>query len=985
MRKAESAQLWTVVKASLSGMLVIEAWLFAKAFRPVLISMIEKNHAECLALLCGLGGFAIVAAFEVNRGGFSLAVLVAKSKRVDLYLSFLAGIYLSTVLASATETAYAEWVGRIPRVLVLPLLALPFVFMIGNLLGRLIGVLRTRAPKKDAFFLNDSALDDPTADLLDVSIEADRFAERVANLGSPESMSFGIDAPWGIGKSSFVNFCQCYWGRHYPEKIVIFKFHPLEHEGRSNLLEVFVDGLVRIIQQHAFLPEARPLLFRYSRFIKGAKTSFFGLDFEFLPGTYSVDEALSDLKTVLNTFDKQIVVVVDDLDRLSLAAIKEVLFAIKRAFTLPRISYVLCYDTQNIGSVQEQKQDAERIIEFLEKFINVKVSLYLNAAVLSKYVTEKLSIALSGNSLADPGLISTAMGGLIEIFKSKKYYQYQSFVGDIRKIKRLINTLLLLQIETTDFENSDFNNADLIHLLLIYINYPHIFRDIYNSEGDQRGALFSVLGPHDEGYPEPESNSNSGAQPYKNSDAYYIYVKKLGERQRFLVDKVFSAADRLRNAIEVDQEKRHSYACFNGSLGTGSNLRHYLQLIVKLAKPQKSEQYRFYLNCKNKIAKGEAVTAVLSTYEFAVTNGEASHEQLWRVVVNSARDFDYEVGTKLIRDLLELISMYSAIEDGGNEVGLRNRLPVYLVKLLDTAGWADEGGRLRNNSDENVQEIAEWILGEGRHAGSGVIDVLLRKDRGVLGLYDSLVFRLYCSADRGGDSFNLQRALAKHGDQNAPTEGLTTTIAIEEMRELSQLVFRVFKNQYITSRQNVFTRIDALTFREIVGEFDSTASAMKNIEESLAKLKAKLKVFITYQLGSARVSMGVPCGYYDEIGKSDQSGIAAKINDYLFSICFESDPSEIGYLSFVDYLLLNFSTATRSSEDRDFGVVISEWTMVLSRGRLAQYWREHREAIRGLNLSVLDKEIVTLNFRASYNKDLGAVFSYLDRLAEQGD
>jgi hypothetical protein len=64
---------------------------------------------------------------------------------------------------------------------------------------------------------------------------------------------------------------------------------------------------------------------------------------------------------------------------------------------------------------------------------------------------------------------------------------------------------------------------------------------------------------------------------------------------------------------------------------------------------------------------------------------------------------------------------------------LRGDLNFFLIKLLDTVGWTDQDGKHRANTQENISEIAEWVFGEGRHAGRSVIETLTKEDRGILG------------------------------------------------------------------------------------------------------------------------------------------------------------------------------------------------------------------------------------------------------------
>lgn len=116
--------------------------------------------------------------------------------------------------------------------------------------------------------------------------------------------------------------------------------------------------------------------------------------------------------------------------------------------------------------------------------------MYIDYKLLLKYFTENTDKSLARNLLSNPELVAKAVEGLKDIFHSKEYDLYIPFIGDARKLKRLINTMLLLEVEQLDFSNSDFDKHDLIHLLIIYINYPNIFRKIYNTEAQGKRGFF---------------------------------------------------------------------------------------------------------------------------------------------------------------------------------------------------------------------------------------------------------------------------------------------------------------------------------------------------------------------------------------------------------------------------------------------------------------------------------------------------------------
>jgi hypothetical protein len=984
--------IYTVAKSAALGLLLSETWYFAKAFRPALAAALTQVGLDRWDYALGVFGLIVLGTFLVAEGFHRSLLLVLRSARIDLFLALVLGVLLSIAFGGVWTHKYEKWAaGVAPTAIGVAVLA-PLVIIAAFLVGRLMTWFKAGQPKPQIspLFLNDEALTATSDDLLDVAEKAGRFAERVLNGGSSNNMVFGIDAPWGIGKSTFINFCKEYWLKGPADRVLVYEFNPLRYEGSTSLAENFVDGLIRTIQRRAFIPELQRLISTYSRFIKGAKTKLSVFDLEFPSGGYTIDDAYLDLESALGQLDTKIIVIIDDLDRLSLSAAMTVLYTIKKGFALPNVSYVLAYDTGNMGALDANRPDADKLIEFLEKFINVKTSIYLESAALVRYMSEYLAKALSGNSQADPVLISTAMGGLIDILRGPDYHKYQPFVGDIRKIKRLINTLLLLDIENVDFANSDFNKEDLIRLLLIYINYPSVFRTLYDTETEGRMGAFSVLGPHDRLYPFVRDEKGKGEDDasFKNSQWYTDYSGKLRESQRALVDSVFKVPDRLsgQDSKRIDEAVKRSYACFNGGGGSGRNLEEYLHLIVRLSKPQNSNQHRFYLNCKNRIATGVPIEDVLAEYaEFSPTASERNRAQLWRVIVNSVREFSGEIGKRLIRHLLDNMSDYCSLQDEGLGLGLRHSLPLFAIKLLDAVGWQDDNGQALNNSDEHVLEIAEWILGEKRHVDGGVVETLAEDKKGVLGLNDLMMFRLYCSADRGGDTFNVQRALARYRDRDAPTSGLTTTIAVAEMRDISQLVYQTFKRLYIDRCVNLFEVVDRLLLKDFCGvyspfvEAEAAKGALKDLASRLDTLKSQVKVFVIYQLGNARVEFGVGCGYYDPEGRADKHGISSLINEYIFGVCFDPKVSAGNYGHFLDYMLMNF-TSTFGTGRRNYVPTAEEFTKVLQRERLAEYWRMHREAIRVFGLTKPEKVVRTANYTVSYATDLEAVFAVLDGL-----
>ncbi|MFC7158193.1 P-loop NTPase fold protein [Pseudidiomarina halophila] len=66
-------------------------------------------------------------------------------------------------------------------------------------------------------------------------------------------MVFGLDAPWGLGKTSFLNLMRRHWEKNldgkYKIKPVVFNFEPLKFPQGENLSDRFIEETVHAISK----------------------------------------------------------------------------------------------------------------------------------------------------------------------------------------------------------------------------------------------------------------------------------------------------------------------------------------------------------------------------------------------------------------------------------------------------------------------------------------------------------------------------------------------------------------------------------------------------------------------------------------------------------------------------------------------------------------------------------------------------------------
>ena len=833
------------------------------------------------------------------------------------------------------------------------------------------------------YFIADEEIVYEKDDLLASASQAKSFAETVLASGAHPGLVFGVDGPWGVGKTSFINLAERYWASA-EDRVIVCRFEPLRYASEPDLADRLIRDLSAAIQKKVFAPEFRPAVSRYSRLVKGkADVSFLGFKISLEPSKETVDELIDDIDEVLRRIGRRVIIVIDDLDRLDAKTTNNVLFATRRTFKLAQATYVLCYDTEVLAG---GKEEGARAREFLEKFVTVKLSLFVDSSDIRDFLRRdwQRSESQLGSIPSDTMVkLGAVLNELADILDGDLAAKYLPLVGDMRKVKRFVNAMLLMQIERSNLGRTDFNKRDLINLILLHLNYPGLFRHIYADETEGRCGIFSARRDYKE-------------QKFKNSDELLKLFDQYHGSEKFLLKQLFDVRTlEIEDYGDPGEAILRSRACFNH--GNLRNLEGYLKLIVRFATPEPQDTFVLYQNAVERVRKGASIHSELTSPDFQLEQdrGEHAHDQFWRVLVNQSHDFTHKVAEDAIDTLLEYLPHYSVIEN--DDRGLRQRSVYSLLRLLDRAGWGRTAGRRLPNAPENVVEIAWRIFGENSYKGKSLLNRLVIEDRGIFGWHDLMLFRLHCSADRQGQLHNLYSALIFHHNMRSHRSGLVSDLALMGMRKLSQEVFALFKRTFIDPRINFIDEINNASVEDFFGKNSSqlfqqasmniqSESAASSQTQPISSVRSTVKSFVIYQLANRLPpnGSGVGCGFYDESGEGDEGGIARLMNAYMFHVCFNPDIHDDNVFYFLDHCLSHLSNPFFSDRDEEgYFASKSELPGGLDPNEMGRYWSKHREFIRQRALSVEERNVVTRNYIASYHDDLTDVFAVLDELAEE--
>ena len=187
---------------------------------------------------------------------------------------------------------------------------------------------------------------------------------------SKGSLTVGVVAPWGRGKSSFINLLR---KRLEWDGGIIIPFNPRGSKSVSSIPEDFFDTFAKELSRH-YLGFGL-LLARYTKHIG-------------LLNQYTWTRPLGSLLTLLlpgkeqeavnrtlRELDKQVYVLLDDLDRLSGEEILEVLKLMDRNASFSNTVFIVAYDKAYVNNVLKKHLDHGLAHSFIDKYISWEIPL----------------------------------------------------------------------------------------------------------------------------------------------------------------------------------------------------------------------------------------------------------------------------------------------------------------------------------------------------------------------------------------------------------------------------------------------------------------------------------------------------------------------------------------------------------------------------------------------------------------------------------
>ncbi|WP_339098337.1 KAP family NTPase (plasmid) [Deinococcus sp. VB142] len=313
---------------------------------------------------------------------------------------------------------------------------------------------------------------------------ATRLAQTIVQRESIESFVIGLYGAWGEGKTTVLDYMdEALQGN---EDVVLVRFNPWLFSSDEALTQALIQAIaegVKLKLQDDVEGAKRfgqaALLYggKLAKTLGGLSGNAFlekggALAETVAEGMNPQDQTVHELKErvggELRAANKKVVVLLDDIDRLTRQEIQQVFRLIKVAADFPTVTYVLAFDPEMVaGAVGAQygsgeREDGQR---FLEKIVQLPLQLpYIDQPSITEYTFNMLSEAIEGSGI-------TLTEGQRERFVSVLEEDIIAAVHTPRQAKRYANAvafaLPILQGET--------NPVDVLLVEALRVLYPDMF------------------------------------------------------------------------------------------------------------------------------------------------------------------------------------------------------------------------------------------------------------------------------------------------------------------------------------------------------------------------------------------------------------------------------------------------------------------------------------------------------------------------------
>lgn len=229
--------------------------------------------------------------------------------------------------------------------------------------------------------ISDNPIEEFNHDLFDREKSVETFVQHVLNVDCSKGLVVGVYAPWGEGKTSYLNLAK---SEFLKANIDVFAFNPWMYGDANQLVNRFFREIAGEMKLTTGMEKLGNLWKKYGdatiTIASGVSTIFAAPIISSVLSTvrlfgrkiFSPKSTIQLRETVANSLSERndpIIVVLDDVDRLSTPEIKDIFKLVRLTANFPNLIYILLFDRERVEKALQDEGITGK--EYLDKIIQM--------------------------------------------------------------------------------------------------------------------------------------------------------------------------------------------------------------------------------------------------------------------------------------------------------------------------------------------------------------------------------------------------------------------------------------------------------------------------------------------------------------------------------------------------------------------------------------------------------------------------------------
>ena len=331
---------------------------------------------------------------------------------------------------------------------------------------------------------SDKPIESSEQDLLGRTTFSKQLGEAIYKYDGKDGLVIGVFGKWGTGKTSILNMVVNeinYLSENDEEKPIIVNFSPWNYTDKDNLISLFF----RVLKNKLNMDKYEEVRKKIGKALTDYSDALDALTLFPMVGSglatilktiakaqgaelakdVDIDKTKENLVSVLGDTNQKIIVIIDDIDRLTNIQIRDIFQLVKQVGNFPNIIYVLSMDRDVVCRALESVHDIDGA-EYLEKIVQIPFEI----PVLMKPKLKEIFLAKLDDTVND---ISDDNVNINKYYWSEIFINcIEPYIKTLRDVNRVINTFQFrykLLSEETALE-------DMVALTAIEVLDPQLYQ-----------------------------------------------------------------------------------------------------------------------------------------------------------------------------------------------------------------------------------------------------------------------------------------------------------------------------------------------------------------------------------------------------------------------------------------------------------------------------------------------------------------------------